>query len=215
VGRNRSGHAKWVCQISGARAQISLVPSTGEHQPPPHSGQRDADPRVISRVADALRPIRQQKALAMPATGQLGYAAEEPTLRSHRCRHVAQAIMAIGNLSSRWQMAVNTLAALASAGILLALPDLHSIMAPSPAPTPITPSSPSPYYLWVSLDTKKPDSFQVVLESKFWSNRRADVKRYSGANASVRAEIRLQRVAHQTSFNEEDGTVWIERRRRF
>jgi len=177
--------------------------------------QRDGDRRVINRVADTLTPIRQQKVVAAAPTGQLGFAAEQPALRSHPCRHVAQAIMAIGNFSSRWQMAVNTLAALVSAALLLALPDLQSIMAPPPAPTPITPSSPSPYYLWVSLDTKKPDCFQVILESKFWSNRRADVKQYSGANASVRAEIRLQRVAHQTSFNEEEGTIWIERRRRF
>jgi hypothetical protein len=31
----------------------------------------------------------------------------------------------------------------------------------------------------------------------------------------VRAEIRLQRVARQTTDDEEDGTVWIERRRWF
>jgi hypothetical protein len=123
--------------------------------------------------------------------------------------------MAIGDFSSRWQMALNTFAVVVSAAVLLGLPDLRSIIAPPPAPIVVTPSSPSPYYLWVSLDTKKPECFQVVLESKFWSSRRAEVKPYGGANGSVRAEIRLQRAGRQITNNEEDGTVWIERRHRF
>jgi len=179
--------------------------------------QRDGNQRVIDRVTEALTAIRRKNIQATPVltTSQLGFAADTRALRSYSCRHVAQAIMSMGDLSSRWQMGVNVLASVVSAAILIALPDLRSIIAPPPAPIPVTPSSPSPYYLWVSLNTEKPESFQVVLESKFWTNRRAVVKQYSGANASVRAEIRLQRVAHQTSFNEEDGTVWIERRRHF
>jgi hypothetical protein len=51
--------------------------------------------------------------------------------------------------------------------------------------------------IWVSLDTKHPECFQVVLDSGYWSNRRAEVKRYSGANASVRAEIPLRRSRRQ------------------
>jgi hypothetical protein len=179
--------------------------------------QHGARGREISSVADAaMRSDRKGTLSALKSTGiQLGLAAEKPRLRSHRCRYVAQSVMALGGLSSVWQASVNSLAAAVSAAIILALPDLNSIIAPPPAPAPITPSSPSPYYLWVSLDTKRPDAFYVVLESQFWSNRRAEVKRYGGANASVRAEIRLQRLGHQSTSNEEDGTVWIERRRRF
>jgi hypothetical protein len=39
--------------------------------------------------------------------------------------------------------------------------------------------------------------------------------RYSDANASVRAEIILHRLSGQMAQDGEDGTVWIERRRRF
>jgi hypothetical protein len=79
----------------------------------------------------------------------------------------------------------------------------------------VSPGSPSPYYLWVSLDTKRPNAFSAELESQFWSNRRADFFSYGGADASVRAEMRLTRNAHQTTIDEQDGTVWIERRRKF
>jgi hypothetical protein len=75
--------------------------------------------------------------------------------------------------------------------------------------------SPSPYYLWISLDTKRAEAFSVVLESGFWSNRWANVGSYAGANGSVRAELRLNRAGVQTTSDEEDGTVWIERRRKF
>lgn len=146
---------------------------------------------------------------------KLGFAAEQPFLRIHPCPHVGHAFMAIGGLTSKLQTWMNGLAGVVSAIMLLTLPDLLSIVSPPPPPAVVTPSSPSPYYLWVSLATDKPECFQVVLESKFWSNRRAQVKRYEGANASVRAEIRLQRVARQKSFDEEDGTVWVERRRHF
>ena len=179
--------------------------------------QRDAAPRVIDRVVDALTPANRSHAPVVPfaATARLGFAAEKPRLRSHPCRHVAQAMMAIGNFTSRWQMAMNGLAVFMSTAMLLALSDFRCILLPPPAPIAIAPASTSPYYLWVSLDTKHPDYFQVVLESAFWSNRRAEVLPHSGANASMRAEILLRRLARPTTPNEEDGTVWIERRRRF
>jgi hypothetical protein len=179
--------------------------------------QRDGRRRVINRVADALTSIRRQNVLATPVltTGQLGFAAEKPSLRSHPCRHVSQAIMAIGDLSSRWQMAVNAFALFVSAIMVIALPDLRSILLPYTAPTAVPPASLSPYYLWVSLDTKHPEYFQVVLESGFWSNRRADVKQYGGVTPSVRAEIHLHRLTRMTVENEWHGDVWLERRRRF
>jgi hypothetical protein len=53
------------------------------------------------------------------------------------------------------------------------------------------------------------------MESGFWANRRAPVAFHPGPHASTRAEIRLRRVGRQTSRNEEDGTIWLERRRGF
>jgi len=69
--------------------------------------------------------------------------------------------------------------------------------------------------LWVSLGTNRPDAFRAEFESGFWSNRRTDVVAYGGADASVRAEIRLTRTGHQSTIDEQNGTVWIERRRKF
>jgi hypothetical protein len=54
-----------------------------------------------------------------------------------------------------------------------------------------------------------------VLDSGYWSNRRSDVRQRGGAAPSVRAEIQLYRLAGVTAAREEDGVVWIERRRRF
>jgi len=142
------------------------------------------------------------------------FASEKRRLRSHRCVHAAQSIMAIGDFTRGSQMAVNVLALAVSIVMLAALPDLWNILSPPPSPAVVPPASPSPYYLWVSLDTKHPEAFNVVLESGFWSNRRAQVASYEGANGSVRAELRLNRVGFQTTSDEENGTVWIERRRK-
>jgi hypothetical protein len=69
--------------------------------------------------------------------------------------------------------------------------------------------------LWVSLDTKHPAYFSAVLDSGYWSNRRSEVRRHGGVTPSVRAEIQLHRLTGATAAKEEDGVVWIERRRRF
>jgi hypothetical protein len=66
----------------------------------------------------------------------------------------------------------------------------------------------------VSLDTRDANRFSVVLESGFWSNRRANVTSH-GANVAVRAELPLTRLRYFTSRDEEDGVIWVERRRRF
>jgi len=79
----------------------------------------------------------------------------------------------------------------------------------------VTPSSTSPYYLWVSLDTKRPEAFAVVFESGFWANRRAEVTDHTGVGGSARAEMRLNRLDRQSTRDEEDGTVWVERRQKF
>lgn len=151
----------------------------------------------------------------VPGSGMTpAFAREKRRLRSHRCVHAAQSIMAIGDFTRGSQMAVNVFALAVSIVMLAALPDLRNVLSPPRSPAVVPPSSPSPYYLWVSLDTKRPEAFSVVLESGFWSNRRAQVASYEGANGSVRAELRLNRVGFQTAGDEENGTVWIERRRK-
>jgi len=179
--------------------------------------QRGAGRQFITRLAAALPRVSGRGAPGQPriAPARLGFAAVGPRLRSHRCRHVAQAMMALGDFTNGWQKAVSALAVVVSCAMLFALPDLRAILVPPPVPAAVTPSSPSPYYLWVSLDTKHPKRFQVKLESEYWSNRRATVTAHSGANASMRAEIFLHRLTSRTIPNEEDGTVWIERRRHF
>jgi hypothetical protein len=143
------------------------------------------------------------------------FASEKPRLRTHRCRYTAQSILAVGNFISKPQLTANIFALALSAVMIVALPDIRNVLAPPPPPAVVQPTSPSPYYLWISLDTSRPEAFEAVLESGFWSNRHADVASYGGANGSVRAEMRLNRLGRQTSTDEEDGTIWIVRRRKF
>lgn len=178
--------------------------------------QRDATQRKFDQILSTLRPAESTLNRTHSGTATSpGYAAESRRPQIRRCRHLADAVAKIGALSSPWQAAMNT-AALALSGVMFAaLPDLRCILLPPPPPAAVAPSSPSPYFLWVSLDTKRPDFFQVVLESQAWVNRRADVAPRNSTPASVRAEIRLVRA---TAFNDkpnfEEGTVWIERRPR-
>jgi hypothetical protein len=99
--------------------------------------------------------------------------------------------------------------------MLMGLPDLRSILLPHAAPIAVEPASPSPYHVWISLDTKHPRYFSAILGSRYWSNRRADVQVRGGLTPSVRAEIQLHRLIWRSEESEEDGFVWIERRRRF
>jgi hypothetical protein len=181
--------------------------------------QREATRGAIDRLNESARPARLEHGALATSAGlaPAGFAAE--SLQIHRCRHVTDAVMAIGGFVSRRQVAMNIFAVLVSAVMLAALPDFRATLAPSPAPIALPPASPTPYFLWVSLDTDAPDYFQVVLESKSWANRRASVTKHPGPHGSIRAEIRLQRVVDTPpatlAFDGEDGTVWIERRRRF
>ena len=178
--------------------------------------QRDASQRAVERIIAEPPPHAARTGDAAVARGvRLGFAAQLPRLRAYRCRHIAQTVMAIGGFTSGRQMAVNTLAVAVSITMLAALPDVWSVVRPPAAPLVVAPSSPSPYQLWVSLATRHPEDFTVVLESEFWANRRADVARHRGVNGSVRAEIALNRLGRQRTPNQEDGTVWVERRRRF
>jgi hypothetical protein len=145
----------------------------------------------------------------------LGFASARRSLRSHRCRHAAQSIIAVGNFTSKAQVTANVLALAVSAVMVFALPDIRNVLAPPAPPRLVPPGSPSPYYLWVSLDTKRADAFTAQLESGFWSNRQGNVVAYGGADGSARAEIRLTRAGRQSTIDEQDGTVSIERRRKF
>jgi hypothetical protein len=175
--------------------------------------QPEARQSVINRLM--LKTVRTTRERPVTAGMTRAFASERQRLRSHRCRYAAQSILAVGNFASRSQLATNVLAFGVSAVMLVALPDIRNVLDPPPPPAVVSPSSPSPYYLWVSLDTKHPEAFDVVFESGFWSNRRADVAQYPDPDGSARAEMRLTRVGRQTTIDQEDGIVWVERRRKF
>ena len=174
--------------------------------------QAEARQSAIDKVAATTRSVGRAKPNAGVA---LGFASVQKKLRSHRCRHAAQSIMAVGDFTSQTQVTANVLALAVSVAMALALPDIRNVLEPPAAPRVVLPGSPSPYHLWVSLDTNRPEAFRAELESGFWSNRRADVYAYGGADGSVRAEMRLSRHSHQSTIDERDGTIWIERRRKF
>jgi hypothetical protein len=150
----------------------------------------------------------------VPGT-QFGFAAEKPNLALQQCRSLAAAVMRLGNFSDHRQIAVNAFAILVSLVMVMALPDLQSVLLPHRAPVAVTPSSPSPYVLWVSLDTKHPRYFSVVMESEYWSNRRENLKWHEELTPSMRAEIPFHRLIGVNEASEDDGAVWIERRRHF
>jgi hypothetical protein len=179
--------------------------------------QSDGGQQAMRHVGDATVATARPKLPAPSTVGaaRLGFAAERPALRNHSCRHVAQSMMALGGFTDRWQMVANAFALTISVVLVVALPDLRSILLPHRPPVAVEPASSSPYYLWVSLDTKHPAYFSAVLDSSYWSNRRSDVRQHGGITPSVRAEIQLHRLTGVTAAREEDGVVWIERRRRF
>ena len=178
--------------------------------------QRDSGRQGVERlVAEAGQRVDRPSDTAAASNVRLGFAAQRRKLRTYPCRNVAQALMAIGDFRSVSQMSANVLAIAVSVAMLAALPDLWSIVRPPSAPVVVAPSSLSPYQLWVSLDTKHARDFTVLLESDFWANRRAEVTRQRGTRGSVRAELALNRLGRQRTPDQEDGTVWVERRRRF
>ena len=182
--------------------------------------QREAKQRAVRPMAeslDAAGPSRPRTGGASHAHdgARFGFAVARHTLASHRCRHLAQAVLTLAGLWSGWQLAANVLAVAVSATMLLALPDLRALLLPPPAPIVVAPTSSSPYHLWVSLDTPHPRDFSVVLESPFWVNRRVPVARSGGDAVPARAEIPLTRRRTRIPQDIEDGTVFIERRQAF
>lgn len=175
--------------------------------------QPEARQSVIDRLTLASGRPKRERPMAAEMTR--AFASERPRVRSHRCRHAAQSIMAIGGFASMYQVSVNVLAIGLSIIMVMALPDIRNVLTPPEPPVAVKPSSPSPYYLWVSLDTKRPEAFTVQFESGFWANRRGDVENYTGPGGSARAEMRLNRLGRQGAVDEEDGRVWVERRQKF
>ena len=62
------------------------------------------------------------------------FASERQRLRSHRCRYAAQSILAVGDFTSRSQLAANALAFVVSIVMLVALPDIRNVLDPPPPP---------------------------------------------------------------------------------
>ena len=179
------------------------------------------------KISDLLAPVQRASgrdavaslaaeiattAPATPPTSTNHRGSIRMPVQIHRCRHLADAVLAVARLRSAKQAWTNVLALALSGLMAWALPDVMRIVFPPPAPMAVAPSSPSPYFLWVSLDTRHPDFFQVVLDSPVWANRRADVALRRSQPASVRAEIRLVRLSEASIRNLEEGVVWIERR---
>jgi hypothetical protein len=174
--------------------------------------QVEARQDAIDTVAATMRPLQPT---SRNGGMVIGFASVQKKLRSHRCRHAAQSIMAVGDFTSKSQLIANVLALTVTVVMAFALSDIRNVLVPAEPPRVVSPGSPSPYYLWVSLDSKRGEAFRAALESEFWSNRRADVVAYGGAGGSVRAEMRLSRHGRPSTIDELNGTVWIERRRKF
>jgi len=177
--------------------------------------QPEADPGGADVLGNAsTNEVGRTPRTQMPQV-QFGFAAEKTALRLHRCSHIGRAAIALGGFKDSWQVFANVFTIALSIVMLAGLPDLRSVLLPPPAPMAVPPASLSPYELWISLNTKYPSYFDVVLESDYWSNRRADVRRHTDLTPSVRAEIPFHRLTGMSAANEDDGVVWIERRRRF
>lgn len=179
------------------------------HQPHvPNGGEWSGEARP--RTSDHSSP--EQRA---PTGVLLGFAAEPPTLRAHRCRHLADAVLAVGELVGIRSVAANVLAIGASVIMLASIPDLVSILVPPTAPLVVGPAVASPYQIQLNLATAHPARFSIVLESAFWANRRAPLEATTIAGASAVAELPLIRLANQVTRDVEDGVVYVERRNRF
>lgn len=173
-------------------------------------------PVEVAAKLQACRQHGQITHLLMPTQTTVaplgGEAGGGGRLQLHRCSNLADALLHVAALRSPAQTVINVATLGLSALMIFGLPDLVRILVPPAPPPVVAPSSPTPYALWVSLDTASPEFFQVVLESRVWAYRRADVRLHNSAPASVRAELRLLKRSDAATRDLEDGIVWIERR---
>lgn len=174
--------------------------------------QQKGGARVAARMSHPAADAVPHHARTSVAGPQLGYAASRRAFRAIGCHHVADALLAIGALASRWQVAVNVVAVSASATMLVALPDLRNIVLPPAAPMVVATAGSSPFHLAITLDSPVADAFSVALESRFWANRRQQLQR---AGPVSRANIPLHRLSQRVVWELDDGTLWVERRRGF
>lgn len=173
---------------------------------------RPALPALPALPARAVRAEERGGGSPRVARGAFGFAAEAHTFRSIRCRHLADAVLAIADMGSRRQFAVNSAAVCASAMVMAAAPDLQNTLFPPPAPMVVETTGSSPFHLAVTLDSRRAGAFVVALESRFWANRRQQLQR---AGDVSRANVPLHRLSQRAMWELDDGTLWVERRRGF
>jgi hypothetical protein len=171
--------------------------------------QKGASQKQVDEMAREISPPES-------AVSSVGYAADLHRLMSHRCWHMAQALLtATGFLTRRqllWSAAITTL----TIGMATAFNDLRCIFDPPPIPEVTFPSGRAPgQVFWVSLNTDRPRCFCVLLDSGYWAHRQADVEFQGGRTPSNRAELRLLPRLPQESDDERSGSIMVQRQRRF
>src|SRR5262249_13044725 len=102
--------------------------------------QSGAKEQVINRQAKAITPTRSWPS---PADVRIGCAAENRLLNVYPCRHIAQAVMRLGDLTSPLQRGLNIFAVGLSITMLCGFSDLRAIVSPPPVPAVVAPSSSS------------------------------------------------------------------------
>lgn len=167
-------------------------------------------------VVDEMAADTRKQSSAQPAAAQIGYAGENARLRSHRCWHIAQAVLIAGGGWSGVQLLRTTAIVSFTLVMFLALPDLFCAINPPPRPDIVFPSGRGPLnrLFWVTLATDRPRCFCVRLDSGYWAYRQADVKWERGQPASNRAEIPLYQRKNPTSADPSDGVIRIQHRNR-
>lgn len=174
--------------------------------------QREATAGFLARLLrDLPAPAPRAADGGAVRFAPLGFASRSRRLEVHTCRHLAGALLVHGGLASRGQRWLNLMAASVTVCMLLGLPDLHRLLVPPAAPMVIATAGSSPFDLAVTLDAPSAAAFVVALESRSWANRREPLQR---AGDVSRANLPLRRLAQRTTWELDDGTLWVERRRR-
>ena len=216
-GASQTWAATGIVDADGGRRARSAKPEDPRVSREPQCHRR-ADAMASRGTAERDRESRATTRPVQPTSLNggmvLGFASVQRKLRSHRCRHAAQSIMAVGDFSSRSQLTVNVLALAVSVVIALALGDIRNVTEP-----PLRRESyPRLAFALLSVGQSRHrtarrfqgrarvrDSGPIVAPT---SSPMAVLTRRCGR------QIRLTRHGQYT-IDERDGTVWIERRRTF